>query len=246
MKLTCYKLGHGLPKIRPSPVQRDWMEATPEKFAYRCLPLNIANSAGWEILCEADFTAIWDGRVAVDAVKIISKADPSLLPISHFGSGVLTFHVNVLLHTEPGYDLFVSGPPNRPKDAIQALTGIIETDWSPYSFTMNWKFTRAGTPVNFYKGEPYCFFFPVPHALAEAVEPEVRDIAEAPALQQGYETWQANRHKFNAALNEPDSEARREKWQKIYYRGDLPDGSAGSPGHRIKLRLKDFVDPSGR
>ena len=40
----------------------------------------------------------------------------------------------------------VQGPINRPKDGIAALPGIIETDWSPYSFTMNWMFTRPGTP----------------------------------------------------------------------------------------------------
>ena len=55
----------------------------------------------------------------------------------------------------------VQGPINRPKDGIAALSGIIETDWSPYSFTMNWMFTRPGTPVRFEKGEPYCHIFPV-------------------------------------------------------------------------------------
>nr|WP_234844589.1 DUF6065 family protein [Sinorhizobium meliloti] len=26
----------------------------------------------------------------------------------------------------------------------RSADGIIETDWSPYTFTMNWRFTRAG------------------------------------------------------------------------------------------------------
>jgi len=242
LKLTCFTLGHPLPVIRPAPVQRAWMEDTPEKFAYRCLPLAIANTAGWEILCPVDLTAIWDGGQSKEAVKIFSSALPDDLPFSHFGSGVLTFHVSVLLQTEPGYDLFVSGPPNRPKDGIQALTGIIESDWSPYTFTMNWKFTRAGVPVQFLRGEPFCFFFPIPRGLTEAVEPEIRDIAEAPELQRNYEIWQENRHQFNRDLSEPGSAARREKWQKIYYRGELPDGDLGVPDHRIKLRLRGFDD----
>ena len=36
----------------------------------------------------------------------------------------------------------VTGPFNQPKDAIQPLTAIVETDWAPFTFTMNWKFTR--------------------------------------------------------------------------------------------------------
>jgi Family of unknown function (DUF6065) len=31
-------------------MERAWMDATDQRFAYRCLPLNIANAHGWEIL----------------------------------------------------------------------------------------------------------------------------------------------------------------------------------------------------
>jgi hypothetical protein len=42
MKLTLFTLGGPPPLIRPEPVERDWMDASPQRFAYRCLPLNIA------------------------------------------------------------------------------------------------------------------------------------------------------------------------------------------------------------
>ena len=135
---------------------------------------------------------------------------------------------------------------NLPKDGIQALTGLIETDWAPYTFTMNWRFTRAGVPIHFHRGEPFCFFFPVPRDLVEAVEPEFRAVSEEPAFKAAYETWQENRRKFNIDLNDPQSAARREKWQKIYYVGDMPDGTPGIGDHRIKLRLKEFVEPKKR
>ncbi|HLY55697.1 MAG TPA: DUF6065 family protein, partial [Stellaceae bacterium] len=242
MKLTCFTLGHAPPRIRVAPAQRDWMDDTPEKFAYRCLPLNIANSAGWEILCPTEFTAIWDGGINKEAIKIFSPGRAEDLPISHFGSGVLTFHVNCLFRTEPGYNLFASGPVNLPKDGIQALTGLIETDWAPYTFTMNWRFTRAGVPIHFHRGEPFCFFFPVPRDLVEAVEPEFRAVSDEPEFKAAYETWQENRRKFNIDLNDPQSAAAREKWQKIYYVGDMPDGTPGTRDHRIKLRLREFVE----
>lgn len=37
--------------IIPAPTQRTWMDATDDRFAYRCLPLNIANQHGWWLLC---------------------------------------------------------------------------------------------------------------------------------------------------------------------------------------------------
>jgi hypothetical protein len=35
--------------LRPGRVARDWMDESRERFAYRCLPLNIANAHGWEV-----------------------------------------------------------------------------------------------------------------------------------------------------------------------------------------------------
>ena len=46
MKLIAHVIdGHDV-DIRPAPVERDWMDATNQRFAYRCLPLNIANAYG--------------------------------------------------------------------------------------------------------------------------------------------------------------------------------------------------------
>src|SRR5689334_8953002 len=55
----CYLHEGWNPRIRPAEATRPWMDATPEAFAYRCLPLNIANAHGWEILSPCSFEAIW-------------------------------------------------------------------------------------------------------------------------------------------------------------------------------------------
>ena len=71
MKLTCYA-GHEhgpRPEIRPAPAVRDWM-ATSQSFATRCLPLNIANSHGWELLCPVGFDCVWDGGNAQSSLAI--------------------------------------------------------------------------------------------------------------------------------------------------------------------------------
>ena len=44
--------------------QRDWMDATPGRFAYRCLPLTIANQTGLWIMNPVGFTANWRGPTA--------------------------------------------------------------------------------------------------------------------------------------------------------------------------------------
>jgi hypothetical protein len=232
--------GHEL-RIRPAPVEREWMDGTDERFAYRCLPLNIANAHGWEILCPVGFSAIWDGQSGTDAVHIETAPHATgHSAISHFGNGTLTFHIPCLFETDSGVDLFVTGPLNRPKDGIAALSGIIETDWSPYTFTMNWKFTRPNHRVHFEADEPFCHLFPLERGSLESLSPVIRKISENPDLEQEFRKWSGSRKDFNAHLDDPDSKATQEKWQKAYFRGICPSGAQGPEGHRSRLRLRPF------
>lgn len=240
-RLTAYVIdGHEL-RIRPAPLERDWMDATDQRFAYRCLPLNIANSHGWEILCPAAISAVWDGRPDIDAVQVETRPAGAAPPaISHFGSGTLTFHIPCLFRTDEGCDLFVTGPLNRPKDGIAPLSGIVETDWSPYTFTMNWKFTRPDHRVHFERDEPFCHIFPLDRGRLESVEPAIRRLSEEPRLEREFREWSQSRNLFNADLSDPASKAVQDKWQKAYFRGLNPSGAPGPQGHRSRLRLRPF------
>jgi hypothetical protein len=243
MKLIAYLIdGHRM-DIRPAPVERDWMDATGDRFAYRCLPLNIANAHGWEILCPASFSAVWNGEEDLAAIEIkFDDPDEQPFAISHFGHGTLTFHIPCLFRTEPGWDLMAQGPINRPKDGIAALSGIIETDWAPYTFTMNWLFTQPEVDVHFDKGEPFCHIFPVRRGHLASVEPEIRVLSSEPELEQQYQAWNDSRLKFNTELHQPGSQAQAERWQKMYYRGLTPDGLPASiEDHITRLRLRPFT-----
>ncbi len=44
MKLICHPVSGITPRIVPAPTERRWMDDTPNGFAYRCLPMNIANA----------------------------------------------------------------------------------------------------------------------------------------------------------------------------------------------------------
>jgi hypothetical protein len=149
-----------------------------------------------------------------------------------------------VIRTPPGINLMAMGPINRPKHGIAPLSGIIETDWSPYSFTMNWSFTAPGIWVEFEAGEPFVHLLPVPRGLLEQMQPVKRPLASDPDLEKAYKNWQVSRDQFNADLTKEGSEARKEKWQKLYYRGlDMQGGEFED--HQIKLRLKPFKDETG-
>lgn len=243
MKLICYSL-HGTGcELVPGRPERPWMDAFAQRHPYRCLPLVMANTTGWEILSPVSFTAQWNGGPAKEDLRVDPDGDSTAEQVahavtSHFTRGVLTFHTGYLFRTPPGWDLAVGGPPNLIKDAIQPLMGIVETDWVPFPFTMNWHFTRPGL-VSFRKGEPFCFIAPVPHAAVDEFEPVVKDLASEPALQAEYDAWSTSRTTFLENLRLGDAETLKQRWQRHYYKGETVLGAKpAAETHIHKRRLK--------
>jgi hypothetical protein len=57
MKLHCFALNSDPPKIVPARASRQWMDDFPDRHAYRCLPLSIANAHAARFPFEASSTA---------------------------------------------------------------------------------------------------------------------------------------------------------------------------------------------
>src|SRR5580658_678757 len=218
-ELTCYRLWPGSPELTPARADRDWMDATRERFAYRCIPLSIANASGWEIALPFAFEAAWYGGDDLSTVQF-RCTDPRIraLVTSHFGHGVVTFHTGWLFKTSPGWAVWARGAPNWVKEGIVPLDGLVETDWLPFPFTMNWKFTRPGV-VRFEAEEPFCFITLAPHGLLDQVQPRVATLDHDPELKAAYEAWSESRGDFAKRLHEREEAAVAQKWQRTYVQG---------------------------
>jgi hypothetical protein len=226
--------------IHSAPPTRAWMDETEQRYAYRCLPLSVANQAGWWIECPCTFMVRWNGGTRKQDLEMSFEAgQPDARIVSHFGYGVITFTLPYLFRTPPGINLWVKGPTNLLKDGAQALEGIVETDWNPATFTMNWKMTSANYVVRFEKGEPICMLVPVPRGLAEGLIPIQTPLQNNAALREEYQEWQASRSQFLTALTKKDEDAVKRGWQKDYFKGLAADGERVD-GHQTKLNLKEF------
>ena len=245
MDIKCFVFPGWEPRISPASATRDWMDQASEAFPYRCLPLGIANSHGWQITCASGFTAEWNGDPA--PADVVITPDPGTLPQDQpealFGLGTFTLHIQGLFRTPPGWNLYVTGPPNAFKDGVAPLTGIIETDWSPYSFTMNWRLTRPHHPVRFAAGEAIAHIFPVERAALESFRPQFASIEDDPALKAAFLQWSASRDAFQRHVAETNPQKPADRWQKLYYRGLDPAGHCPIGDHRVKLRVPDFANP---
>ncbi|MFQ5610360.1 MAG: DUF6065 family protein, partial [Woeseiaceae bacterium] len=224
LEIIAYEVCEDPMPIRTMERRRQWMDDTDDRFAYRCLPLAIANQMGWEVLCPASFTARWNGKNGLDAISFKFDDEPSALVGSHFGFGVLTFSLGYLFRTSKSHNIWVKGPANLPKDGIAPLEGIIETDWIPFTFTMNWQFTRKRNKVRFEKGEPVCTILPYPRHYLGKFEPTLKNINDNAKLYDQYVKWRDDRLQFNEDLQARESEAVKKGWQRTYMKGEDQSG----------------------
>ena len=243
LPLVAYDVSGRNPRpIIPAPVPRKWMDATPYRFAYRCLPMLIANQSGWLVLNTQPILISWTGGDEPGAVTLQSlDGNTPYVADSHFGSGIVTFHMDFLFRTPPGYNLLVRGPVNTPKDGIYPLDGIVESDWSEATFTMNWKLTRPNHAVAFEKDEPIAMIAPVRRGELERFEPTIQRLSDRPALEAGYQEWCRSRLDFNAGLKVENSDARRIAWQRHYLQGRTV-AAQPAPEHQTGLALAEFHD----
>jgi hypothetical protein len=239
------------PQITPAPISRAWMREQSESgkgWPTRCLPMLIANQSGWELRNLCGFSATWVAeKNGVDVMIRPDKRDTGhLLPLSHFGNGILTWNLPFLFRTPPGYNLLARGPANYPKDGACALEGIVETDWASASFSMSWKLTRKLMPVRFEIDEPICMIVPQRRAELEEFAPELRRIESDEDLQHKHEFFLRSRDAAKQIEQVARvAEGEQVEWQGDYTRGRHTDGEPGTPEHQTRRRLRPFVQPVG-
>jgi hypothetical protein len=238
-RITAFCTGQRRPRLVPAAPNRQWMRQTEERFADRCLPLRIANQMGWFVLNDVDVTAVWNGSDSKAGIRIIKPPGTDATHISsHFGYGVLTWTIPYLFRTPPGYNLYVRGPTNAPKDGACALDGVVETDWAASTFTMNWKLTCADVPVSFRAGEPIAMIMPIRRGEIEEFEIATREISSDETVEREYKAWYESRSRFLHAA--ASSEQKKSPWQKDYFLGHTALGTAFE-AHQTNLKIKEVV-----
>src|SRR5262245_15551090 len=93
MEFAAYRISANAPSIVPAGPKRQWMDNTPFRFAYRCLPMLLANQAGWLLLNPHPVRVKWWGGKAKEllTIKYIDEPPPnSKFVVSVFGCGIVT------------------------------------------------------------------------------------------------------------------------------------------------------------
>ena len=235
--------------IRPAAVRRAWMDAVPESYIYRCIPLLAANTMGWELLNPIESRVLWDGGASTENIKTICRKPGPFTASSHFGSGIVTWYVPFLFRTSADLGLYICGPANHEHMDAQPLDAFVRTDWLPFPFTMNWKISRAGVPVTFKAGEPIARIMPFPLTLIDDTQLEITalssDLGFKAEVEQFGKARAANvdAQKINAAKAALAGEAPKPDgvWNAQYVKAKGAAPSEGFTPHQTVFKPKPPV-----
>lgn len=232
--IEIYSLNNGPSQmnIKSAKVKREWMDKT-NGFAYHCLPLNIANQYGWVCHSIETFTATWNGGLGQESIVINQEGNISRkIAMSHFGYGILTILTDFLVKTPQNVSTYIRGISNNNYENVYPLDGIVETDWLPFTFTMNYKFEKPGT-VTFKKGDPLFMFFPIERSYIENFDIVQKPISSNPQLLDDLQKYgKARDYNLNNKINKP---------QKFYVSGNVVDEKVEINNHQRRLDLKEPV-----
>jgi len=221
--------------------QRQWMDATPHRYAYRCLPLTIMNQTGWWIKNPVGFTATWRGQREPGNIDFRFDTSSGIWGKwinSQFGEGIITWNTPFLFRTKPeGSRLLICGPANYFKTNVQPLSALIESDWISMSFTMNWKIMVANQPVRFELDEPLFQAIPLASNICADLEDasvSYQKLSDNPELFRAYQEWDQERRRFHD--QKASGEVKPNDWQKDYFQGRDATGREAASYHMTKVK----------
>lgn len=166
--------GHPV-KIEQTKIQRDWMDATNEKHAYKCFPISQANTIGWSISFLHDIEFIWDGISDTSDDHVTILKDSGNVCHTRRANATISFESGLYFKTEQNMSILSISPPNYFIDGASAFTCIISTSFFEDSYPIAWRITRANVPIKIPAGMPVATLIPISVGALCDIELEVNN-----------------------------------------------------------------------
>jgi hypothetical protein len=160
LNIAVEKTQHSPIHIAPMSIKRDWMDATPEKHAYRCFPVTQANMVGWYLYAERDIRFIWNGinDTSSDNVKILEGQE---FCYTGRGQSSVSFMTGLVFRTEQDLSFLTINPVNYFNEDFETLSSLISTSFYDNDFPLAIKARSANKEILIKAGQPLATILPI-------------------------------------------------------------------------------------
>lgn len=232
--ITVYKRpGHRV-KIEQTKIQRDWMDATDDRHAYKCFPISLANGIGYSISFLDDIEFIWDGISdgSSDHVKII-KSGPNICHPAR-GNATISFNTELFFKTDKNTSLLSIAPPNYFIDGAIPFTSLISSSFYESPLPTAWRITKPNSNILIPAETPIITVIPISLSRMTEIELNIYDKPYDP------EESKYNQEKLSVLQEMRD----RGEYYSHFYRDGVNHRGKKIGDHEvknIKLKINDFT-----
>lgn len=161
MNISVYKHRNHPVKIQQTPIQREWMDNTVDKHAYKCFPVSSVNTFGWSISFTEDIEFIWDGisDTTPDHVNVLKQ--PQGVCSTNRGNATISFYTGLFFETDQETSILSIVPPNYFIDGAMPFTSIMSTSFYDDALPVAWKITRPNEKIVISAGTPIITIIPI-------------------------------------------------------------------------------------
>jgi hypothetical protein len=146
--------------IKQTRIKRDWMEKTAEKHAYKCFPVSLANTIGYELSLPVDVTFVWDGinDSSADHVKVLSGEE---FISNSRANATVSFKTGIVIKSDTNISFLHMPVPNMFNDLYQTFTSIISTSFFDQEFPSAIRILKADKAITIKANEPFATLLPI-------------------------------------------------------------------------------------
>lgn len=220
--------------IEPLPVTRKWMDDTPDKHAYHCFPVTLANTIGWSLSAPKDITFIWDG-LNDTTDKHIEFLEGQDFVWSGRGQSTVSFNTNLVMVTEKNISVMTMNPPNYFNDDFDVMNSVISTSFYPHPLPLAIRVKTPNKKITIKAGAPIAAIIPISLSSLKDAYVEVGDYVSSPEEQQKYKSYGDAASKLTSVGEWTD-----------WYRNAVNENGESVGEHEVKsLKLKTIYKEKG-
>jgi hypothetical protein len=216
--------------INPTRLKRDWMDSTWQQHAYRCFPIQLGNTIGYELSLPVDLKFRWNGvyNESGDNVEILSGRKYVYTARGH---ATVSIKTGITFRTPENITMLQIPAPNFFSPDYQAFTTLVSTSWYYQELPSAIRVLTFNKDITIKAGEPYATLIPISLGDLQNIELELKDLE--------YRKFDAD---YNAKRNEAFEEIRKQnKWTDWYRNAtDFEGNNLGK--HEVKQLKMKIVD----
>lgn len=221
--------------VDPLPVTRQWMDETPDKHAYHCFPVTLANTLGWSLSAPKNITFIWDG-INDTTDQHIKFLEGEEFVWAGRGQSTVSFNTNLVMRTGQNISIMTMNAPNYFHEDFDVMNSVMSTSFYPHPLPLAIKVRTPNKKITIKAGTPIAAIIPISLTALKDSYVEIDDYTSTPEEQEGYKLYGDAASKLTAIGQWTD-----------WYRNAVNEKGESVGEHEVKaLKLKTTYLKEGK